>query len=423
MCWGGDDAPSVRKPFSSVPRGCLGVPNPPAAAPPLEARSVAASVFGHSGPPLAPALRGPSDDGDTQLLPFALPTVARASPLRVGGGSRRAGAGVRRGEALRCATCGRVAAFARLGACAKGGSWLEARRPFPSPTALPAPHASCERLSVRSRPEFAAGGSACAAGTVGARLVLRGRSARDASPPPARVGPGGRANGWWMAGGSRRRLPCGGFFVPFGGSRVWFFRGGGGPPGPARREERRRGFVRLGGSARRPGRRGAALCVCGGGIPALFTRWPAQVRCLASKSALGRCARGPLLRVLRPTASRFLRARPPPGGHRRRTSGPPPPWSSCRPRLENRPPAVRVSPLGPTLPPRWWWGGVGGVPGQRVLSGRARCCRPGWGVLCVSRARVRPGGERGDSRSSPGFQGRWPRPLGGGALTPPRGWF
>lgn len=53
----------------------------------------------------------------------------------------------------------------------------------------------------------------------------------------------------------------------------------------------------LGRIHRCPGDHRAALCVCDGGIPALFTRWPVQIQGLTSMSTLCCCAPGPFLRV------------------------------------------------------------------------------------------------------------------------------
>lgn len=141
-------------------------------------------------------------------------TVACASPLRVGGGSRRAGAGVRRGEALRL----RERAHARVAACASGargggelppvacrrGWWGGPRRPFPSPRRFPLPR--LERLSARSR-------------HTGAQPtgVLRGHGRGPACPRgalrPGRESPSGsdwadeRMGGWREAAAAPLWLP------------------------------------------------------------------------------------------------------------------------------------------------------------------------------------------------------------------------
>lgn len=309
--WGGDDAPSVRKPFSSVPRGCLGVPDPPAAAPPLEARSVAASCVWALGPPLLRLLRGRATTATRSrclrlYLPWPAPPPSESGEGPAGPGpasvaGKRCAALLLR---LRAGVCCRVCPF---GLVREGGmpGWRRGGLSRP-PGVARSSHASVESaaLSVRSRLEFAAGGSALCAGTVGARLVLGGGAfpSGTRAPPPLAPGPGraGRANGWCVVDGWRKAAaasPWRSFVLR--GSRVWFFRGVAlGAPGPARREEkRRRGFVRLGGCRPgRPGRRGAALCVCGGGIPALFTRWARSGPGALPRSllSLGRCARGNL---------------------------------------------------------------------------------------------------------------------------------
>lgn len=200
--WGGDDVPSVRKPFSSVPRGCLGVPDPPAAAPPLEARSVAASSFGHSVPS-GSGFEGPSDDGDTQLSPLPYLPWPAPPPSESGEGPAVPGpASVawKRCAALRCAyvrAC--LPRFARSGPRVreKEGALVGGAEAFPVPRCCPLPRlvrAALRRplpLRVRSRR-----GLLCAQARSWPGLSSWGRSARDASlsPPPARVVAGGRAN-------------------------------------------------------------------------------------------------------------------------------------------------------------------------------------------------------------------------------------
>ena len=96
------------KAFSSDPRGCLGVPEPPSRCP-SSARSghrcgvTTAACWAE--PPLREGSAGPVVGPSVALLP----TAARASPLRVGGGSRRAwptsgtwGSRVRAREARAC---------------------------------------------------------------------------------------------------------------------------------------------------------------------------------------------------------------------------------------------------------------------------------------------------------------------------------
>lgn len=71
--------PSVRKPSLAIRRGCLGVPHPPAAAPRL--RVSVWPALGFQGGSSAPCGEGPR-------AMLSRPTAARASPHRVGGGSR-----------------------------------------------------------------------------------------------------------------------------------------------------------------------------------------------------------------------------------------------------------------------------------------------------------------------------------------------
>lgn len=77
------------KAFSSDPRGCLGVPEPPSRCP-SSARSGhrcgVTTVACWAEPPLREGPAGPAVGPSVALLP----TAACASPLRVGGGSRRA---------------------------------------------------------------------------------------------------------------------------------------------------------------------------------------------------------------------------------------------------------------------------------------------------------------------------------------------
>lgn len=204
----GDDAPSVRKPFSSDPRGCLGVPDPPAAAPPLEKRvRLAASVCGRSGPSrAAPALRGRAANTRgfcclcppplLPVLPAPPPSESGEGPAGPGLGAG-AGAGVRRGEsaALRCVlrarACSRVARREK-----KRGFWLGARKPFRSRTHAPSPLGGARpphappggRLSVRSRSEFADDGSVCGVPRGhGSGFRAGPRRGGGASRPPPRV--------------------------------------------------------------------------------------------------------------------------------------------------------------------------------------------------------------------------------------------
>lgn len=440
--WGGDDAPSVRKPFSSVPRGCLGVPDPPAAAPPLEARSVAASCVWALGPPLLRLLRGRATTATRSrclrlYLPWPAPPPSESGEGPAGPGpasvaGKRCAALLLR---LRAGVCCRVCPF---GLVREGGmpGWRRGGLSRP-PGVARSSHASVESaaLSVRSRLEFAAGGSALCAGTVGARLVLGGgRSRPGREPPPLAPGPGraGRANGWCVVDGWRKAAaasPWRSFVLR--GSRVWFFRGVAlGAPGPARREEkRRRGFVRLGGC--RPGVPGVAGPPCVSvavGSPRCLPGGPAQVPapCLEVCS-LSVVAPGETFpSCVAPTASlESCVPRPPPGGHRRRATAPPS-RVVVLPAAPREPASCRTGVAPRPQPPTSGGGvGVGGVPGPGVLSGRARCRRPG--VCCVCFGPRAPGRrKRGeDSRSSRwGVRGGGRRPVGGGGrLAPPRGWL
>ena len=103
------------KAFSSDPRGSLGVSDPPAAAPPECA--VAAVAAAKSAWAEHPAPHLPSGGGGGRVrrprggaVCRSLPTAARASPLRVGGGSRWAPPGVPAGGGgpeRACAACAR----------------------------------------------------------------------------------------------------------------------------------------------------------------------------------------------------------------------------------------------------------------------------------------------------------------------------
>lgn len=246
------------------------------------------------------------------------------------------------------------------------------RRPFPSPgvlASLPTTRAALRPLPSRVRSP--------------AGLAVRGHgrwgpacpwgASRPGCEPP-RPGRAGQMNGWWTAGGSR-----GGFLVVVEGSRVGLSAVGG--AGAARRE-RRLLEVLCAWKARPgvPGVAGPPLCVCGGGIPALFTRWarsrsvPCLSRCPLSAVAPGtfpsRCANTLLDSCVRD---------PLPGGHspmRHTHLSPVGVFAGRAPRTGH--PAVRVSPLGPHPPHRWWLGGrkgVGGVPGPGGLLSGPRCCR------------------------------------------------
>lgn len=194
------------KAFSSDPRGCLGVPDPPAAAPPLEARSVIRPCVRALGPlSRHRLLRGRAA---TQAVPYRGPRLPPPSRGRVPPGRGRRPS---RGKALRLrerATRVLPRAYPgarggslppRSGGVVLGGGAAEA---FPPSHGVPAPRASsgsppAPAARVRSR-------RVCCAGTVGARLIPGGRSARDASPRPGR---NGQMNGWAAGRGKPRRLP------------------------------------------------------------------------------------------------------------------------------------------------------------------------------------------------------------------------
>lgn len=207
--------------------------------------------------PLAPALRG-------RAATQPCLTVARASPLRVGGGSRRAGAGVRRGEALRL----RERAHARVAACRRGWG---GRGGLSRPPAFPLPR--LERLSARSRHT----GSQPTG-------VLRGHGRGPACPRgalrPGRESPSGsdwadeRMGGWR---GSRGGSPvvAEGRACDLSALARGLGRAAGG------------GFVvvRLGGSERRSrASRGRPCVSVAVGSPCLFTRRP-----VSRSGALPRC--------------------------------------------------------------------------------------------------------------------------------------
>lgn len=187
----GDDAPSVRKPSLAIREGALGyrTPQPP----PLLWKRVrlAAPVSVRSGPSRA-GFERPS--GDTAVPHLSGPRLPPPSRGRVPPGRGRRPS--RGSAALRY-----VSVHARDAASASGvwgGGAAEA---------FPVPRRSRSRASSGSPPAPATrvrSRRVCCAGTVGARLVLGGRSARDASP--SRPGRTGQMNGW-AAGGKPRRLP------------------------------------------------------------------------------------------------------------------------------------------------------------------------------------------------------------------------
>ena len=169
------------KAFSSDPRGSLGVSDPPAAAPP--ACAVAAVAAAKSAWAEHPAPHLPSGGGGGRVrrprggaVCRSLPTAARASPLRVGGGSRWAPPGVRQVGGDRSVRAPRVRAVGPRGVVslgAKGGKVLGARRPvgpgFPSPAAVVR-----ESLSRPPSPHEPQPVAACGHG--------RGRLARERDP-------------------------------------------------------------------------------------------------------------------------------------------------------------------------------------------------------------------------------------------------
>ena len=115
------------KAFSSDPRGCLGVPEPPSRCP-SSARSGhrcgVTTVACWAEPPLREGSAGPAVGPSVALLP----TAARASPLRVGGGSRRAwptsgtwGSRVRAREVRACVRGHSPAAVGLLPCCRASG--------------------------------------------------------------------------------------------------------------------------------------------------------------------------------------------------------------------------------------------------------------------------------------------------------------
>lgn len=145
------------KAFSSDPRGSLGVSDPPAAAPP--ACAVAAVAAAKSAWAEHPAPHLPSGGGGGRVrrprggaVCRSLPTAARASPLRVGGGSRWAPPGVRQVGGDRSVRAPRVRAVGPRGVVslgAKGGRcWGRDVRSAP---ASPAPQPWCGR-AYRARP-------------------------------------------------------------------------------------------------------------------------------------------------------------------------------------------------------------------------------------------------------------------------------
>lgn len=121
----------------------MGAPDPPAAAPPSRAcshspRGATAAACGQGPVALACGLRWPRGGAEC----CSWPAVARASPLRVGGGFRRAGPGVWRGAVrARACVCAGLASPAR----AVGGGGRRSTPTWAPPTSLRAArsHPTC----------------------------------------------------------------------------------------------------------------------------------------------------------------------------------------------------------------------------------------------------------------------------------------
>lgn len=344
------------KAFSSDPRGCLGVPNPPAVAPP-RARSVActAAFVGYGPPPRVgrgawktplPFLglyRGP------RLPP---PRRGRIPPGRAGVSGRVFG-----GPAA-CVWARRVRVLLAA-VCRRGGG---TRRPFPVPGARPLPR--FERLPWPAPvPEgfCSPAGSALPRARFVAGLPSGGRSTGDASLDPGRTRAEGRRK-------TRAASPRGSVARAARGGVAGLCSGGG------RWKAFPRVWCRRRGAGRRPGRRGAALCVCGGGIPVRFPGGPSVPPGPPSPrrptspppGAPAPSVRG--FRVLRASRPPRLPSPPPPSALR------PPPatggeWWRRRPRVPERPGlfAERVSPPRPS--PRRRGRGPGGVSGRSLPFG------------------------------------------------------
>lgn len=242
------------KAFSSDPRGSLGVSDPPAAAPP--ACAVAAVAAAKSAWAEHPAPHLPSGGGGGRVrrprggaVCRSLPTAARASPLRVGGGSRWAPPGVRQVGGDRSVRAPRVRAVGPRGVVslgAKGGKVLGARRPvgpgFPSPAAVVR-----ESLSRPPSPHEPQPVAACGHG--------RGRLARERDPQDVeprggrlRSEDGSVEDGWRKMGlGGSPALAAG----PGRGGPLWGWPGPVGVPGVSR--DRPRVWVAVGPRAGFPG--------------------------------------------------------------------------------------------------------------------------------------------------------------------------
>ena len=242
------------KAFSSDPRGSLGVSDPPAAAPPECA--VAAVAAAKSAWAEHPAPHLPSGGGGGRVrrprggaVCRSLPTAARASPLRVGGGSRWAPPGVRQVGGDRSVRAPRVRAVGPRGVVslgAKGGKVLGARRPvgpgFPSPAAVVR-----ESLSRPPSPHEPQPVAACGHGR--GRLA-RERDPQDVEPRGGRLGSedGSVEDGWRKMGlGGSPALAAG----PGRGGPLWGWPGPVGVPGVSR--DRPRVWVAVGPRAGFPG--------------------------------------------------------------------------------------------------------------------------------------------------------------------------
>lgn len=265
------------KAFSSDPRGCLGVPEPPSRRP-SSARSgrrcgvTTAACW--AGPPLREGSAGPAVGPSVALLP----TAACASPLRVGGGSRRAWpASGARGSGVRASA--RAAAPSRRVSPKVGGLGC-------APPPPPAPCRASGCLPPASRPESPP--------AVAAWARVGPLSPWGALPPPGRDSGKDRMDGWRFQTGVPPRR---GVRVGLGPSGVW-------GRGPARGG----GSPRVLRPAGVPGRRGTALVLVAVGSRARLPGGPARVFvgvCPSSRAAPT------------PTRSRPSPAvRPPPRRHR-----------------------------------------------------------------------------------------------------------
>lgn len=264
---------------------------------------------------------------------------------------------------------------------------MGARRPFPVPRRARS-HASSERLSVRSRPEFAAGGSACCAGTVwGPGLSSGGVPPGMRAPRPGRARAAERmADGWRKP---RRLSPWW-----FSEGRVWSSAVAG--PGP---RGGKGGFEVLCAWEDRPGVPGVAtgppcVSVAAGSprcLPGGPSRSGALPRCPLSRSL---CP-GTFLRCCSHTLLNYCVRDPLPGGRRRRNKTPPTPVASPGSAPRAGLPAVRVSPLGPPHHLRERGGGGWWRPWAKKSALVARAVFVAGGGACLLGPRARPGGEKG----------------------------